>query len=1646
MTASPFTLILTPENDPDRFLLTGGVITYPIELRPDINMALSDLLHNLHQEYNSERTFATSSLLREIGAKLWQVLMPDTVPIESRAALAHELRSSASHLRIAVPPSLATLPWELLYDIQSPNGEGFLGLRRPIVRLIPGGTNLPLLFPPLRVLLLISSPPGLEERQRIDVESARAAVESAVRPLREAGLLYLQVEDIVTPRRVQQALLRFNPHILHYIGHGVYEEGHGGFLLWEDEQTNPLPISGVRLADLLRSRKLRAVLLHSCKSSGNYPLNDISGLGRVLTDARLPAVLAQEYDFMYESSQRLNEMLYIGLCSGLGLAEATFETRLALSQTDHPLWALITLQATVGGLSPLLDAAVQPGPPDSALARGGAAADIPAPTGVFVGRQRELRALRAMLDNASSREPVLALITGPGGVGKTTLAAQAIVRYGGRYKATLMLSCISYQGIDLFLQRIGGFLKSWEEPKLLEIILPDPRLPTSTKIQAAIEELNNAGPFLLLIDSLESAQREDLKVVDTDLLLLLQSLQTDLHNGRVLVISRYHVNGLLVDKEPGILRLALGDLSDYEVRQLLIRHPLSTYLDDNTRNELIREFGGLPYVYDLLSSNASKQNLAMLIHETQGRISNESKRYIHTEWDQVRQRVVNFAALESTVAQLTEKAQILLAQLSIFRRPFTAEALEQGLGVTRSDWQSLIDWGLLFYNPVDGTYQLHKLTALYAERLLDIPDRKDTQTRIAEWYFHYANEKSHDLADYLEAQHLFSDAGEAQRAGEIANSLGERLRQSGLYQLWQNLCIATARDTQGSIAAEAQRQLGIIAQDQGQYQQAQQLFNEALAAFEQLDDHKGRATILNQLGTIAQRQGQYEEAQRLYGESLIIFERLGDQSGRATTLRWLGTIAQRQGQYEEAQRLYNESLVIFERLGDQSGQAFMLGQLGIIAQRQWQYEEARRLYNKSLAIFEQLGDQESRATTLHQLGTIAQKQEQYEEARHLYSESLAIFAQLGAQSEQARLLGQLGTIAQVQGQYEEARHLYSESLVIFERLGDQSGRAATFHQLGTIAQVQGQYEEAQRLYRESLAIFERLSDQSGRAVTLHQLGNIAYLQELYQEARQLYNESLTIEKQLGDQSGQATTLHQLGTIAQEQGQYEEARRLYGKSLAIYERLGNQSGRAITLHLLGIIAQSQGGYEEAQRLYSESLAIYERLGNQSGRATTLGQLGLLERQQGHIHAALKYTAQALVIFEHLRSPYQDLALRTIGELRDLLGEAIFTALWKESVGEQPLPSLPVVDPRRDILQTLVALIQAPTLTEAQHILEKHPEILSEEADAILEALIETQQDEKVRKLIEQQRKLLANCRQEGIIETFTELQAKLEQHADDDYTTQLNALYRQVVAALLSKDNKSREALATYIDHVTDSDTTLKTVHDFLVLLAAWLRGEDITPRIGALSQEFQDAYYQILSDVIYAEQSSDIADEKVVRGSDIGSNREPLTLAELLQRVHTLMRQGTVAQRQQFAEEITELQAGLPLEEASLGIFLNCLVAELRGETPDTTSLEAPFTLLWQQLQEATGRQYKRDKSVVDKHFILRCAHCGLETKLIISVPEAALARGNKMIQLIRYCEHCNQPNIINIPKSWDISSPTLDNTIDSDSGLPVLRGKVDIN
>jgi tetratricopeptide (TPR) repeat protein len=300
----------------------------------------------------------------------------------------------------------------------------------------------------------------------------------------------------------------------------------------------------------------------------------------------------------------------------------------------------------------------------------------------------------------------------------------------------------------------------------------------------------------------------------------------------------------------------------------------------------------------------------------------------------------------------------------------------------------------------------------------------------------------------------------------------------------------------------------------GYWDEAKERGEQALTAARKLQDERSIAGYAHNLAVIYQNQGDLDKARSLLQQSLDIARKLGDQLGIANTLGQLGMLAHNQGDLDEARSLYQQSLDINRKLGDQSRIASMLHQFGLLTQHQGNFDEARSLYQQSLDINRKIDSQSGIASTLHNLAIISQDQGDLDEARTLYRQSLDIKRKLGDQIGIASALHQLGLLAQDQGDLDEARSLCQQSLDINCKLGNQSGIAISIHQLGLLAQARGDLDEARSLCQQSLEIARKLGNQSGIALTLGQLGRIAEDEEDKVEAARLFREALTIFERL----------------------------------------------------------------------------------------------------------------------------------------------------------------------------------------------------------------------------------------------------------------------------------------------------------------------------------------------------------------------------------------------------------------------------------------------------------------------------------------------------------------------------------------------------
>jgi predicted ATPase len=256
--------------------------------------------------------------------------------------------------------------------------------------------------------------------------------------------------------------------------------------------------------------------------------------------------------------------------------------------------------------------------------------------------------------------------------------------------------------------------------------------------------------------------------------------------------------------------------------------------------------------------------------------------------------------------------------------------------------------------------------------------------------------------------------------------------------------------------------------------------------------------------------GYLSEGRQWFAELLARAERGEAQvagSTRALAVYGAGTLAYRQSDYAQASILLEESLALWRALADTRGVAAALNDLGNVAMSSGDHERARLLYLQSLDLRRELADPWGIGSVLNNLAIVAEEQHDYARAVAWYEESIAIRRELGDTSAIASGLGNLGAAAMDHGDYERAAACFKEGLALQRALGDRRGTAVLLNHFGALTFLQGRYEEAAVLLREGLVLSREIGDKLRIAALIETLGTVAYEQQQPHHAARLYGAS-----------------------------------------------------------------------------------------------------------------------------------------------------------------------------------------------------------------------------------------------------------------------------------------------------------------------------------------------------------------------------------------------------------------------------------------------------------------------------------------------------------------------------------------------------------
>ncbi|MFF5172317.1 tetratricopeptide repeat protein [Micromonospora sp. NPDC000089] len=709
----------------------------------------------------------------------------------------------------------------------------------------------------------------------------------------------------------------------------------------------------------------------------------------------------------------------------------------------------------------------------------------------FIGRADVVARLLDDIRRASAGGPVVRVIDGMAGCGKTALA----VHLAGRLAE-------DYPDAQLFIDLRGHGEAAQLQPEailftlLRQLGVPAGRVPVefADRVELWRRELALRRTIVVLDNAAGGAQ--------------IQPLLPTAPGVVVLVTARSRVFAAEVG-----LPESLSVLTPDEAVDLLAatagENRVRTELD--AAAEVVRRCGYLPLAIRLAG--------ARLAHRKSWRVADLAQRLIDGY-----SAVSQLAVEQKTVASAFGTSYEPLSEQA--RRVFRLLALHPGQDFTLTAAAALVDLPLeatsrvvddlvdrhLLGETGSGHYRLHDLMRQYAVELSRDLDEESARIAAVRRLLDHVLHVSVHRTEHLEPARLRRqlDLGPPERPDLLDHAKPadvewvERERSS-------LVALVGVAEEIGSFgyAWRLARALWRFSYIRGYFDDIVATHRTGLAAAQRGGDRRAESAMHNYLASAYTRTANYQIALRHLEAAVDICQVLGDHSNenryrsnlvvvhwlvgnleqavtlgrqllrarRATlsesivALPNLGIALAASARHHEALQVHRTHLFLARCVGDQFGILNALGHLGAVQARLGRHQQAIRLLTASLRLRDRTGHRFAEGETRNDLAVVYRALGRWKDARAQHDLALEMAIDSGERHVQAAVLNDLGRTAAADGRTAEAMKSHSQALTLATRIGHPYEQARA---LMALAEHLDDPTEARRYRQRAEAIFERM--------------------------------------------------------------------------------------------------------------------------------------------------------------------------------------------------------------------------------------------------------------------------------------------------------------------------------------------------------------------------------------------------------------------------------------------------------------------------------------------------------------------------------------------------------------------------------------------
>jgi predicted ATPase/DNA-binding CsgD family transcriptional regulator len=618
---------------------------------------------------------------------------------------------------------------------------------------------------------------------------------------------------------------------------------------------------------------------------------------------------------------------------------------------------------------------------------------------MLVGRERE----RAALERLIERDDVsLVSVTGPGGIGKTSLAMKVVEQARPRFE----------HGVAVVL------LASVREPNFVAAGIANALGLEGQGNQPMLERVKNylrERHLLLVLDNFEQVAQaapvlSELRQAAAGLKMLVTSrVRLRISDEHEFPLGPLSLPRLPVESASAALAASAVALFVNRARAVQPEFALG---NDNLQAVagICLRLDGWPLAIELAAARVKVMPPQILLQRLSRRLGLLTGGPVDAP---LRQRTLR-ATLDWSYELLNEAERDLLAQLSVFNGGMALDAVETVCARAEpgllDTLEALIDHGLVVHD-VRDTDRLGMLETIreYAAAKLQAGEQADaTRLRHARYFLALAESAQPELRGPQQKAWLDRLAAEHDNFRE---ALG-----------WSLL------SGQAVLALRLGSSLRLFWDVRGHLSEGRQWIEKALAAAVDASDAE-RGKALGTIGSLARRMGDMAAAKAALESALALY---GGQTGRGNApwvLRELGRFAMDVGEHESARNIFEACLLKAREIGNRSLEAHMFYDLGTAAMTRGDFVEAQPLLERAQEMSRETGDARLSMIVSVNLGTVAMEQGRYTSARQMTEDGLSMARSLGDKIGCPLILSNLGEIARLMGDPHRAYSCCKEAVL-----------------------------------------------------------------------------------------------------------------------------------------------------------------------------------------------------------------------------------------------------------------------------------------------------------------------------------------------------------------------------------------------------------------------------------------------------------------------------------------------------------------------------------------------------------------------------------------------------------------------------------------